>query len=868
VNLWRRWWRRETLERQLDAELRDHVERLVEEHVASGMSEAGARRRARIEFGGLEQIKERTRDATGLNLVDEISRDLKYAMRSLARTPGFSCIAILTLAFGIGANTAICSVIDAVLIRPLPYPQSERLAMAWEEASRFGFPRNDVAPGNYVDWERESRVFEDLAAFSGNAFNLTGSGQPERLDGVQATPNLFPLLGVKPLLGRWFLPSEGTAGNTGVVLLSHTLWQRRFGGDAGVVGRAIVLSRRPYVIVGVMPRGFQFPNESTQLWIPIAFAPDARRDSHFLRVVGRLRTGRSLTEAEAELQAIAARLAAAYPATNESYGATVVPLQEEFVRNSSVSLWLLEASALLVLVVACGNVAGLLITRGIGRRQEIAVRSALGASRQRIVRQLLIEGLTLAMLGGAGGVLLAGATFRWLEILIPPALRGSVAPSLDWRMLTLGLIVSLLSGAVCGLAPLRVASNASLARDMAGRGTARRPDRFRPFLVSAQVAIALVVVTSAGLLIRTIANLKEVDPGFQAENVLTARLEVSTAGTSALDRRKRFYRDVVERIETIPGVVSAGFTTFLPYTNFGGSSTLYLEDRADLPDGSQFAYRREVTPAYLPTIGVPLIAGRGFTELDDLAHPLVVIVNQYIADLIGRDAIGRRIKFGEVDGPWLTIVGVAGNIREEGLETPVKKGTVYLPVAQSSEVSYFNPRDLAVRVSGNPSGFVAALEREVWSIDKDQTVSNVRTMDAIVNRQITTRTVQTALLTTFAGLVLFLAALGVYGLLSYVVSARTNEFGLRMALGADRGNLAMFVARRALFWVASGAAAGTAMTLVTSRSLTGLLYGVTPLDPATLVAAIVTLCAVGVLASLIPVWRATRVDPVTALRFD
>lgn len=535
---WRRLWRREELDRRLDAELRDHLERLVAAHLAAGTPEAEARRQAQIEFGGLEQIKEISRDARGLNVVDDLARDARYALRSLARNPGFACIAILTLALGIGANTAIFSLVDAVLIRPLPFPNSDRIAMVWEEAARLGYPKTDVSPANYVDWTHQSEVFEDLAAYFGNAFNFTGQSRPERLDGVQATPNLFSVLGVQPFLGRSFLPSEGIRGNSGFAILSHALWQRRFGSDAGVIGRSILLNGQPHVVVGVMPQGFQFPREDTQLWTPVAFQTDARArgsDVHFLRVVGRLKAGRSWAEAQTEFQTIAARLAAAYPATNGSYGAIVVPLHEEFVRDASTSLWLLQAAALLLLLVACGNVAGLLITRGVGRRQEIGFRSALGASRRQIVRQLLIEGLALSAMGGIAGVLVAAVTFQSLDALIPPALRGAVAPGLDWRILAFALTVSLLSGVLFGLAPLRGVSSLELTRRLGGRGVPQLRDRSR-------------AVASTGLLVRTIINLEKVDPGFRSENVLTARLEVSSAGDSALEDRKRFYREVIERV--------------------------------------------------------------------------------------------------------------------------------------------------------------------------------------------------------------------------------------------------------------------------------------------------------------------------------
>jgi predicted permease len=867
----RAFFRVRDLDRDFEHELESHVTMLTEDNVKRGMTHEDARRAALVRVGAGASIKDEHRAARGLPALETVLQDCRYALRSLARKPGFACVAIFTLALGIGASTATFSVIDVALIRPLPFPNSNRLAMVWEEAARLGYPKTDVSPGNYVDWSEQSETFEELAAYFGDAFNLTGHGTPERLDGIHSTPNVFSLLGVRPLLGRSFLPSEGTPGNTGVVILSHALWQRRFGGDTGVIGRSIVLNRQRHVIVGVMPQRFQFPREDTQLWAPVAFAPStsaSSRDVHFLRVVGRLKVDTSWIQARAEFDTIAARLSAAYPETNGSYGAIVVPLHEEFVGDAAPSLLLLEAAALLLLLVACGNVAALLITRGVGRRQEIAVRSALGAGRAQIVRQLLIEGLMLSTIGGGVGVLVAVMAFESLDTLIPPALRGAVAPGLDWRILAFAFTVSLLSGALFGLAPLRVVSSLELARSFGARGTPQARDRSRAILVSVEIAMALVAVASTGLLVRTIINLEKIDPGFKSENVLTARLEVSSSGSSTLETRKRFYTTVIERVRMLPGVVSAGFTTFLPYTNFGGSSGLFLENRPDLPDDAQFAYRREVTPDYLPTIGVRLLRGRWFDGREDLSHPPVAIVNEYVADLLGGEAIGKRMKLGPSDSPWVTIVGVVGNIREEGLDTPTQRGTVYTPVEQSREAWYFNPRDLAIRVSGNPSDLVAALEREVWAINKDQTVSNVRVMDALVDGQISTRKTQAMLLTTFAAVVLFLAALGVYGLMSFVVTARTQEFGLRLALGADRTHLAAFVARQGLIWLAAGTTIGLAITLAISRSLAGMLYGVEPIDPLTLVGAVLLLCAVGCIASMVPVYRASRINPSTALRFE
>lgn len=865
---------RALLSREHDAELRNelqlHLDLLAAEYVARGMSATDARARAHREFGNATRVQETSHQLFTMPLLDGVWRDLLYALRSLVRGPSFAALVSVTLALGIGASTAIFSLIDVVLIRPLPFPGAEQLAVVWETAPRVGYPKVDVAPANYVDWVQQSDVFDGLAAYSGNAFNLTGQGRPERLDGVQVTPNLFSVIGVDPVLGRAFLSPEGTRGNRGFVILSHGLWQRRFGGDVSIVGRAILLNGESHVVVGVMPKGFQFPREETQLWTPVAYsaADTPTRNRRFLRVVGRLKVGRSWTQAQSEFDTIATRLAATYSEANRGYEATVVPLAEEFVGEARASLFLLEAAALLVLVVACGNVAGLFITRAIRRRPEIALRFALGASRGHIVRQLVIEGIALSATGGAIGVVVALVTVDWLGTLIPPPLRGAVAPALDWRMLVFAVTTSVLSGIVFGLAPQWAISGSKLIRSLAGRGTQLPRERVRAALVTTQIAMAVIVVAATGLLVRTLINLQNVDPGFRTENVLTARMEVSSSGASTLDRRKRFYAEVLDRIRQLPGVVSAGFTTFLPYTNFGGSIELVLREQPDLPDAAKFAYRREVTPDYLTAIGVQLVAGRWLTEHDTLGQAPVAVVNEYIASLLGSGVVGTQLKLGAPDTPWITIVGVVANIREEGLETPPQRGTVYTPVAQSQQAWYFNPRDLAVRVSGDPSHFAAAIEGVVWSIDKDQSVSNVRMLEAVVDGQIRARKTQVTLLIVFAAVVVFLSALGVYGLMSFVVTARTQEFGVRIALGADRGRLAAFVARQGLVWLATGTAVGLTITVLVSRGLERLLYGVRPLDPATLMSATLLLCLVASVAALFPIYRATCIDPLTALRAE
>ena len=860
---------RNRLERELADDIQSHLEMATNENLRQGMSADDAVAESRRQFGGVEQMKEQFRDQLSFPLFDGLCREFRLAIRSMGRRPGFAVIAILTLALGIGVNTAVFSLIDPVLIAPLPYPDAHRLATVWLDLSRVGFDRVETTPADYLDWRADSEVFEDMAAFYGNAFNLTGKGTPERLEGIHATPNLFRVLGVQPALGRWFLDSEGDPGNEAVAMLSYGLWQEQFGSDRDVVGRTLTLNGRVHEVVGVMPAGFQFPREDIRLWVPFVI-PTENRSTYFLQVVGRMRREASLAEAQTEMDAIAQRLVEAYPGTNRDRDATaILPLRDQFVGDRQLSLWLLLAASGLVLLVACANVAGLITTRGITRSREIALRTALGAGRLQVARQLIVEGLTLSLTGGAVGTIFAMGTFQYLETLTPASLGGAVAPELNMRLLAFALGVSLLTGAVFGLVPLRRMFRADVSDSIGTRMIGSLRGRSGVVLVSAEIALTLVVVASTGLLVRTLQNLEAVDPGFQAENVLTARLEQFRA-VDSIQNRQRFYNEVVDRIERLPGVTAAGFTTFLPYTFSGGANTFLLEDRPNLPENASVAYRREITRDFPSALGLPLLAGREFEETDNAESPPVVIVSEYIANLLGGDAVGKRLGLPQQDGPpsWMRIVGVVGEIRQEALDRPSERAVMYLPVAQSDELWFFNPRDLVIRVAGDPAALAPALRREVWAVDPDQSISNVRTLETLVEEQLSDRRTLTELFTTFSALTLFLAALGVYGLMSFVVATRAKEFGLRVALGAERRALAGAVARQGFLWLGSGILVGLAVTLAVTRSLDSILYEVQPVDAISLAASVVALCGAGIVAALIPVWRATRADPMVVLRFD
>jgi putative ABC transport system permease protein len=866
----RNLFRRNQVELDLSDEIDGYTALLIEEKIEQGMPRDDARRAARLEIGRVEQVKEHVRDVRVGAWLDVLRLDVRFALRTMTRRPGFATVAVLTLGVGMGATTAIFSLIDSVLLKPLPFHDPGRLATVWEVRPHFNQPRMQVAPANYVDWKHQVLAFESLAAYVNSFVNLTGAGTPERLVGAEVTPNLFPTLGVEPLLGRWFVTPEGFPGQSAVAILSYELWQRRFGGDRGIVGQTIHLDGQPHMVVGVMPRRFQFPRQGIQVWTPVDYREGAGRDGFFLVVVGRLKPNVSVERANTELETVARALAQTYKENIDST-AFAVPLQQDLARNARTAFLLLLTAAVLVLLIACANVAGLLVTRGAQRDREFAVRTALGGSRIQLLRQLLVEGLLLSAGGAIVGLFLATRTFDVLESLVPDSLRGAVGPTLDLRLLTVALAAVLLSGLIFGLVPLRHTLRMDLRTPLSTRTTSAATGRRRAqaALVAGEVALAVVVLFSTGLMIRTILNLQAVDTGFRADNVLTANVALTGADYPTTERQNAFYREVLDRVGRLPGVVSAGFTTFLPYTVLIGAGPVSVEDRPGPRDGSNIAIIRYVTPDYLNTLGVPLLNGRGFSDHDIGGTPAVALVSERVTTLFDGDPVGKRIAFGPVFGRApLKVVGVVGDIKGEGLDAPNTRGTVYVPAAQLDQIGFFSPRALAIRTTSNPAMLVAAVQREIWAINPNQTIADVRTLESLVEGQISDRKVQTGLFTAFAGLALFMAALGVYGLLSFVVTSRMREFGVRTAMGAQRRDLVSLIARDSAVWVICGLVAGLALSVVVSRSMSSLIYGIEPLDWISLITSTCLLGAVAGIAALLPIWRATRVDAMTVLRAE
>jgi predicted permease len=839
------------MDRDIDDEIASHLAEAKEEYIQQGLSPQEAHWAALRSFGGVTQTKEayrEVRDAHSGAWIDHLRRDLRFGVRALVRRPAFTCLAVLTIALGIGPTTAIFSVTDSVLFKPLPFPDADRLVAVWEAR-----PHSTA-----LGWKPRH--------------STTSTGRVRR---IAVTPNFMSILEVPPIVGRWFESPDGAPGQPATTVLSYGLWQRRFGSDPRIVGRTIRLNNEPYTIVGVMPRGFQFPRARVQAWVPVDYANGAgsqNRRLFALRVIGRLRPGVSITEATSELGVIAGNLARAYPDNRES-SAFAVSLHDDLVGDERTSFLLLLGAAGLVLLIACANVAGLLLTRGASRDAEFAMRAALGASRAQLVRQLLLEGILLSGVGAIAGLLLATRSFHLLNALVPTSLQGTVSMSLDLRLLIFGIAVALLTSVVFGLAPLRYAFQRDLRTALGARtnSTAVAGRRLQA-LLAVEVALSIVVLFSTGLMLQTILNLETADIGFEKQNVLTARVELAPAEYPTLQHRLNFYGELLERVGSLPGVVSAGLTTFLPYNETIGSGPLRVEGRPDLLDLSNAAYLRAVTPGYFPTLKVPVVAGRGFSERDTADTELVAIVSEGLNAALGGDLIGQRVAFGLGQSDWLRIIGVVGDIRYDGVDVTNSRGALYVPVAQGRESgpvsSFFMPRDLAIRTTGNPMTLASALQKEIWAINPNQPVADIRTLDPLVDGQIADRKVQTGLLSTFSGLALFMAALGVYGLLSFTLAARTRELGVRVALGARGRELVALVSRGSLRWVAAGLVVGIALALTASRAMGSLIYGVEPIDWRSLIASTIVLGLVAIGAALLPVWRATRIDPVVILRAE
>jgi putative ABC transport system permease protein len=805
-------------------------------------------------------------------------QDLHYGARMLIRNPAFAFVAVLTLGLGIGANTAIFSVVNVVLLQPLPYESPQQLVRIGGANQRTGQQMGSFSPQDFYDWRERNTVFESIAAYDGWSPSLTGVGEPEKIEAGRVSASFFSILRAQPATGRAFLPSEEERGNHLVVVLSHRLWQRRFGADPNIVGKQITLSATSYTVIGVMPASFQTPRLTgamlvePELWAP--FAPDLNdwtRDSRAVDAgIARLKPGVSLEQAGAEMKAIAGQLEQQYPETNAGAGVSIASLHESLVGKSRTALLIFLVAVGFVLLIACANVANLLLARAASRQKEIAIRTALGAGRARIIRQLLTESILLAALGGALGLLFA----LWsTDLLVAGA--SDVLPRLgEIRMSGLALgfnaLVSLVTGIAFGLAPALQASKPELNEMLkeGGRtsGAGMRSRRARNLLVISEVAVSLVLLVGAGLLIKSFLRLQEVKPGFNPQHVLAMEMFLPGAKYPEEYQHAAFFEQVLTRTRSLKGVEAAGVVSVLPisenYDRFGFT----VENEPPVPRGEgPSADRYMVSSGYLQALGIPLLSGRPFNEHDRADAPPVVIVNETFARHYwpGVDAIGKRIRTGDEKNPWREVVGVVADVKQYGLDTPSTL-QLYLPHQQSPSQQMV----LVVRTSGEPLSQIAAVRNEVWAVDKDQPVYNIRTMEQLMSKSVAQRRFNMLLLAVFAAVAMALAAIGLYGVMAYSVTQRTHEIGIRMALGAQSADVLKMVVGQGMMLAFVGVALGLTAAFGLTRVMSSLLYGVSATDSATFAGVALLLSLVAFVACYIPARRATRVDPMVALRYE
>ena len=822
--------------------------------------------------------------------MNTLAQDIRYALRAFARNPGFTLAAVLSLAIGVGANTSIFSVANALLLRPLPYKNANRLVILWNRSPGLNITEDWFSPAQYLDIKNGHHGFEQVAIAIGGKFNLTGEGEPERVGVARVSSNLLPMLGVSAERGRWFVPDEDSPGAAATAVLTDGMWARRYGRNPKVIGKSITINGQPYEVVGILPQGFALPREvlplldgteQAEIFLPLPLEPSAAqiRTNEDYNIVGKLKPGVSVVEAQAEMDTITARLRRDYPENYPPNGGltfSIVPLLQQVVGNVRPALMVLLGSVGLVLLIACANVANLLLSRAVARQQEIAVRTALGASRWRILMQLLTESVLLALGGGALGILICWWSVEWIHVLGTKSIPRLQEVGIDGRVLSFTVLLSVCAGILFGLAPALRVSRLDLNSTLkdASRGSAGtnavwgHGNNLRRLLVVSELALSVVLLIGAGLLIRSFARLQKVAPGFNAKNVLTFDLTVTGKKYGDKQAVLNIYRQLGDRLEHVPGVSASGGITSLPLSQEYAWTPITVEGRTPLP-GEKFlnADERVVGGHYFEAMGIPLRRGRFFNEQDDASKPRVVLVDEYMAEQIwpGQDPVGKRIHIVELksDDPWQTVVGVVGRVKQDTLDSDPRIA-FYLPQTQ------FPTRDMTVvvRSVNDPAGVLGAVKKELRSLDADLPMYGVRTMQQRVNESLARRRFSMLLLAVFASVALALATIGIYGVMAYLVSQGTREIGIRIALGATQQNILSLVVRQGMALALTGVASGLAGAFLLTRLIRSLLFGVEATDPATFVGIALLLGLVALLASYIPARRAARVDPLVALRYE
>jgi putative ABC transport system permease protein len=878
-------FRRGAMEAEMDEELRLHFENQVAKNVALGMTREEAVRRARIEFGGYEQLREECRDARGVGLIEETLQDVRYALRMLRNSPGFAAVAVLTLALGIGANTAIFSVLDSVLLRSLPYQNPAGLVMVWENNSQHPDPHNTVSPPDFLDWQSRNTIFAEMASLFDQHSNLTGKGLPREVVVQDVSANFFSVLGVNPILGAGFTAENGKARHDNVVVLSYGFWKERFAGDAAVIGKTILLDGHEETVVGVAPENFtwfikdgSFTGEKPQMWTPFVFPEsfsDRKGIGRFLTVVARLKSGATVAQAQAQMTAIAGHIAEEYPDFNAYWGANVVPVREQVSGELRPALLILAGAVAFVLLIACANVSSLLLARAAAREREIAVRTALGASPWRIARQLLTESVLLALIGGAIGIVLSVWGTNLLLAASPKNLLGLNSTPVDWRVLGFAAGATLAAGLLFGFLPSYISAHSGISETLkeGGRGSSagKRRAFARGAFVVAQMGLALVLLAGAGLLIRSFVRLMGVDPGFEAGHLLSFKVSLPTSKYKDDKALLTFFAQLRGRISRLPGVRSVSMCSVAPFAGLGsatGVRVLSQPERSlmDLP----VAAVRVVGTDYFSTMQIPLHAGRNFSEQEMTEERHVVIINQAFADqlLNGAEPLGQKAVIymksleSSKNAPS-EIIGVVGDVRQMGLDTPAEP-TVYWPHPELvlSQLTFL------VRTEKDPLAMVSAARQELQQMDPEQPMAAISTMDELLAGSLSRSRFTMLVLGLFAALALVLACVGIYGVIAYSVTQRTQEFGIRMALGANRRDVLRLVLGQGTRLTFLGIGLGIVAALIVTRLMGTLLYGISATDPLTFTAVALLLAVVGLAACYIPARRATRVDPIVALRYE
>ena len=881
-NLWQRMRdtvRKQPRDLQFQEEIEEHIRLLAERYSRQGMTPETALHAARRQFGNTALLQEDRRAMQTIPFIEGLLADLKYAARMLRKNPGFTAAAVITLALGIGANTAIFSVCNAVLFKPLPYADPEQIVML-SERHRDG-KLGDVAPANFVDWRDASRSFSGMAAMRAptfaSTFILSGQNEASRLTGGDVSSSFFSVLGVQFMLGRNFVPQEDRPGQN-VAILSYATWAQRFGSDRDIVGKTITLDNTSYTVVGVLPAGFQFGSTAADfqarsqvdVWIPLALDPHKlQRGAHMLLVIARLKPGVKLTQAQTELNVLGANLAQQYPEQDKDIGIVAMPLADQVTGSVRVALETLLGAVELVLLIACANVANLLLNRAAARQKEMAVRVALGASRGRLAQQLLTESLLLASLGGIAGFVLAIAAIAALTPQLPADLSRAAGIAVDTRMLIFTAVISLVTGILFGLGPLfgRERENAGESLKQNNRTSSGIQTRLRSALAVAQIAIAITLLIGAGLMIKSFWALVHVAPGFRSDSILTARLSLPRSRYADNGKIAAVEKVLRENLQARPGIQLAGFATYVPLSGLENGWSFVIEGRPPLPIGTyNMSNYRPVSAGYFETIGIPLLRGRSFTVADTKDSPWVAIINDSMAREYwpGENPIGQRIQNSPGE-KWRTVIGVVGDVLHDRLDG-APKPEMYLPVEQSSNIE--SAPTIVVRTTLNSSASAAELRGAISAIDTAIAVDQIETMQQLVSVSVAQPRFRTIILTGFSLLALVMASIGIYGVMNYLVIQRTREFGIRLSLGATRSDVLRLVLRRAALLIGAGTCLGLGGSALLMRLIANLLFDTTPMDPLTFAAVPILLAAVALAASYIPARRATRIDPIVALRYE